>query len=127
MPPAVPNPPVLIFDGDCAFCTSSAEWIQRRVPADVHVEPWQRIDLDHFGLTEHDVMTAVYWVDERSRKHRGDAAVAKALVAAGGVWKPVGWLLQVPGVSLLAAIGYKLVSLNRHRLPGGTPACKLPQ
>jgi predicted DCC family thiol-disulfide oxidoreductase YuxK len=124
---AAPNPPVLIFDGDCAFCTSSAEWIQRRLPAVVHVEPWQRIDLHQFGLTEQNVMTAVYWVDDRRRTYRGDEAIAKALVAAGGGWKPVGWLLQVPGVSLLAAIGYKIVSKNRHRLPGGTPACKLPQ
>jgi predicted DCC family thiol-disulfide oxidoreductase YuxK len=95
---------MLIFDGDCSFCTSSAEWIERRLPDNVQVVPWQRVDLGAFGLSEHDVSTAVYWVDTRGRTYRGDLAVAKALIAAGGAWKPVGWLLMVPPVSLLAAV-----------------------
>ena len=123
---AVPNTPMLIFDGDCSFCTSSAQWIEHRLPDSVHVEPWQRLDLAQYGLTEDDVTTAAYWVDERGRTYRGDLSIAKALVAAGGAWKVIGWLLQLPPVSLLSAIGYKLVAKNRHRLPGGTPACKLP-
>ena len=127
MPTESPNTPLLIFDGDCAFCTTSAQWIEHRLPASAHVEPWQRLDLARFGLTEHDVTTAAYWVDERGRTYRGDAGIAKALVAAGGVWKPIGWLIQVPPISLLAAVGYRLVAKYRDKLPGGTPACKVPQ
>ena len=123
---AVPNTPMLIFDGDCSFCTTSAQWIEHRLPAAVHVEPWQRVDLPALGLTEQDVTTAAYWVDERGRIYRGDAAIAKSLVAAGGAWKLVGWSLQIPLFSLLAAVGYKLVAKYRYRLPGGTPACKVP-
>jgi hypothetical protein len=67
------------------------------------------------------------WVDARGRTYRGDAGIAKALVAAGGVWKPIGWLIQVPPISLLAAVGYRLVAKYRDKLPGGTPACKVPQ
>jgi predicted DCC family thiol-disulfide oxidoreductase YuxK len=127
VPPASPNTPLLIFDGDCAFCTTSAQWIEHRLPAAARVEPWQRLDLPALGLTEQDVTTAAYWVDERGRMYRGDAAIAKSLVAAGGVWKPVGWLLQIPPFSLLAAVGYKFVAKYRYRLPGGTPACKVTQ
>jgi predicted DCC family thiol-disulfide oxidoreductase YuxK len=117
---------MLIFDGDCSFCTSSAQWIEHRLPPSVHVEPWQRLDLASFRLTERDVTTAAYWVDERARTHRGHRAIAKALVAAGGAWKVVGVILQVPPISWLAALGYVVIAKNRHRLPGGTPACKLP-
>ena len=127
MPTQSPNTPLLIFDGDCGFCTTSAQWIEHRLPPHVHVEPWQRLDLPALGLTEQDVTTAAYWVDDRGRTYRGDAAIAKSLVATGGVWKPIGWLLQVPPISLLAAVGYKLVARYRYRLPGGTPACKVPQ
>jgi predicted DCC family thiol-disulfide oxidoreductase YuxK len=42
------------------------------------------------------------------------------------VWKAVGVVLQVPPISWLAALVYVVVAKNRHRLPGGTPACKLP-
>ena len=122
---AVPNGPMLIFDGDCSFCTTSANWIEHRLPSGSRVEPWQRLDLGPLGLTEANVTTAAYWVDERGRTYRGHRSIAKALVAAGGVWKPVGVLLQVPPISWLAALGYVIVAKNRHRLPGGTPACKL--
>ena len=46
--------PVLVFDGDCAFCSTSARFVSerlRRSPADYAVEPWQRLDLDALGLT----------------------------------------------------------------------------
>jgi predicted DCC family thiol-disulfide oxidoreductase YuxK len=125
VPGNLPNAPILIFDGDCSFCTTSATWIEHRVPNDVRVEPWQRLDLAALGLTEADVTTAAYWVDERGQKYRGHRSIAKALIAAGGAWKPVGVLLLIPPLSWLAAVGYLLVAKNRHRLPGGTPACKL--
>lgn len=127
MPTESPNTPLLIFDGDCGFCTTSAQWIEHRLPANVHVEPWQRLDIGSYGLTEQNVTTAAYWVDDRGRTYRGDAAIAKSLVAAGGVWKPIGWLLQIPPISLFAAIGYRLVARYRDKLPGATPACKVPQ
>ena len=46
--------PVLVYDGDCAFCSTSARfaarWL-RRSPADYAIEPWQRLDLVALGLT----------------------------------------------------------------------------
>jgi predicted DCC family thiol-disulfide oxidoreductase YuxK len=34
--------------------------------------------------------------------------------------------MNVPGVRQIAGFVYRLVAKYRHRLPGGTPACKLP-
>jgi len=117
--------PLLIFDGDCSFCTSSAQWIEHRLPSGVRVEPWQRLDLPALGLTERDVTTAAYWVDDSGRKFRGHRSIAKALLATGGAWRYVGAVLLVPPISWVAALGYVVIAKNRHRLPGGTPACKL--
>jgi predicted DCC family thiol-disulfide oxidoreductase YuxK len=127
VPAAAPNAssPVLVFDGDCSFCTTSATWIEHRLPDAVRVEPWQRLDLQAFGLTERDVTTAAYWVDERGKTYRGHRSIAKALIAAGRGWKPVGALMLIPPFSWLAALSYFVIAKNRHRLPGGTPACKL--
>ena len=126
MPVAAPKGPMLIFDGDCSFCTSSAHWIRHRLPKTAKVEPWQRLDLDAYGLTERDVTTAAYWVDERGRNHRGHRSLGKALIAAGGRWKAVGALILLPPFSWLAALGYAVIAKNRSRLPGGTPECKVP-
>ena len=116
---------MLVFDGDCRFCTTSAMWIEHRVPDSVRVKPWQRLDLAALGLTERDVETAAYWIDERGRKFRGHRSIGKALVTAGGLWRPIGALILIPPFSWLAAAVYLVIAKNRHRLPGGTPACKL--
>jgi hypothetical protein len=35
--------------------------------------------------------------------------------------------MALPGIRQLAGVVYRLVAKYRHKLPGGTPACKLPQ
>jgi predicted DCC family thiol-disulfide oxidoreductase YuxK len=117
---------MLVFDGDCAFCTTSARWIAQRMPRSTAVQPWQALDLHDLGLTTRDVQTAAYWVDRDGGTHRGHRAVARSLIEAGGAWRIVGRALLIPPISWLAAVGYELVARNRGRLPGATDACKLP-
>lgn len=116
---------LLIFDGDCGFCTTSAEWIERRLPDAVRVAPWQILDLAEFGLTEHDVTTAAYWVDPTGQTHRGHLGIGRALIAAGGAWWLVGQLIITPPVSWIARLIYSFIAKNRHRMPGATDACRV--
>lgn len=116
----------MIFDGDCGFCTTSARWIEARLPADVDVAPWQSLDLDALGLTEADVTTAAYWVDADGGTHRGHSGIGRSLMAAGGIWKAVGMLIVYPPVTWLAKPAYALVAKYRYKLPGATDACRLP-
>jgi predicted DCC family thiol-disulfide oxidoreductase YuxK len=118
---------MLIYDGDCGFCTASAEWLRARLPAHHQVVAYQAVDLAGFGLTEADTEAAAYWVDGLGRLHRGAAAIAAALRACGGAWGAVGRVLGVPPLSWLAAGVYALVAHNRHRLPGGSGSCRLPR
>lgn len=118
--------PVLVFDGDCGFCTTSARFLERRIVSggSVLVAPWQRLDLDQLGLTQDQCREAVQWVGENGQVASGHAAIAATLRAGHPVWRPVGALLVAPGFSWLAARVYSWVAGHRYALPGGTPACR---
>ncbi|HXL88983.1 MAG TPA: DCC1-like thiol-disulfide oxidoreductase family protein [Streptosporangiaceae bacterium] len=123
-------PATLIFDGDCGFCTTSARWAQRRFRHGEQAQAWQLLGgevLAGAGLSENDVREAAWWVDGDGVRERGHRAVGRALVAGGGWWRVAGLLVLTPPVSWLAAGVYRLVVHWRYRLPGGTPACRVPR
>lgn len=125
MRPTDTGRPLLIFDGDCGFCTTSAHAAERWLGLE-HVKPWQRLDLDALAVTEEACTTAVQWVAVDGSVASAEHAVIAALRHAGGVWSAAGRLLALPGLRQLSGVVYRLVARNRHRLPGGTPACELP-
>lgn len=116
--------PVLLYDGDCAFCSSCARLIERRVRPRAEVVPWQFADLEALGVSAERATAAVQWIGVDGGVRSGHEAIAATLAAAGPLWRPLGRLLLLPGISRLAAEGYELVAANRYRLPGGTPACR---
>jgi predicted DCC family thiol-disulfide oxidoreductase YuxK len=118
--------PVLIFDGDCGFCTRSAHWIGARLD-DATITPYQSIEIADYGLDINDVTSAVYFVDEHGATYRGHLAIGRALIAAGGFWSVVGWLLVTPPIAWIAKPIYALIARNRSKLPGGSDACELPR
>lgn len=118
--------PVLVYDGDCGFCTSSVRFIERRIPTSAEVVAYQFADLDALGATAEQASREVLWVDRDGLVRGGAPAVAALLVDAGGVWRPLGAIMRIPPVSWLARGVYRLVADNRDRMPGGTPACALP-
>lgn len=121
----IPILPLLVFDGDCAFCTTSAMAGQRWLGLD-HVEPWQHLDLEHLKLTAAQCEKAVQWVGADGTVASAQYAVIEALRHAGAPWSLLGRLMALPGVHQFAGVVYRWVARNRSRLPGGTPACQLP-
>jgi len=122
-----PALPVLVFDGDCAFCTSSVRFAQRWIRRMPQVVSYQRADLARLGLSEQQCAQAVQYVARDHRVHSAHDAVAATLLAAGKGWWVLGALMHVPGVHWLCGVAYRWVARNRHRLPGGTPACSLSE
>jgi len=116
----------LIFDGDCGFCTTSVRWLQRwlpRVPATI---PFQWAELDRFGLTEAEARSRVWFVTD-GRRYGGAAAIAALLRGQPVVaLRVLGWLATAPPWFWAAEAGYRIVARYRYRLPGGTPACRMP-
>lgn len=113
---------MLVFDGDCAFCTSSVRVLERIGP-EAEIVAWQLADLAELGVTEAQAADALRWVEIDGTVRSGHEAIAAALGSAGRPWRSAGRLLLLPGVSWLAALTYRLVAANRQRLPGGTSAC----
>lgn len=118
--------PTFVYDGDCAFCTSCARFLERHVPSGARVLPWQFADLDALGLTAADCTAAVQWVAADGTRSAGPDAIARLLAESRPWWRMVGLLLRLPPVRLLAWPAYRLVARNRHRMPGGTAACAVP-
>ncbi len=121
-----PGLPVLVFDGDCAFCTSSAMFGRRWLGLD-HVQPWQHLDLENLNVTAEQCEEAVQWVAADGTVASAQYAVIEALRHAGGPWGVLGRLMALPGVHQFAGVLYRWVARNRSKLPGGTPACQLPR
>ena len=125
-----PEGPLLEFDGECGICTRLARWVEEHLPSgsDVHVVPWQALDLTSIGLTANDVARYAWWIEPGRAPRRGHRAISAALQAVGGRWATAGRALQVPPISWLAGLAYQLVAHNRHRLRrfGITPACAHP-
>jgi len=118
--------PVFLFDGDCAFCSMCARFIEHRMRPSARVMAWQFSDLAGLGVTPGAAEAAVQWVDRRG-VWAGPEAISRLLRDAGGYWRPLGLVLGARPVLWLAWPVYRWISRNRHRLPGGTAACSLPQ
>ena len=114
--------PVLLYDGDCAFCTSCARILERIGP-DTEILAWQYTELAELGITEEQATDAVQWIEIDGTVRSGHEAIAAILNTAGRIWKITGHMILLPGISWMAAKVYRLVADNRHRLPGSTPAC----
>jgi predicted DCC family thiol-disulfide oxidoreductase YuxK len=114
----------LVFDGDCGFCTTSANWLSRG--GRVETVPWQFLDLDAIGLSTEQVSTSVWWLAGAQPVEHSSRAIGRALLGRGVPWSWAGRVLLVPVVRPLADAVYRLVARHRHQLPGGTPVCRMP-
>jgi predicted DCC family thiol-disulfide oxidoreductase YuxK len=120
---------VLIYDGDCQFCQLSLDFGIRNLRKFPQYVAFQRIQPGHFGLTDEQVRSQI-WL---AQKTPASAAPLGGHLAAGAIlklqpsrWlKGLGWLISTPPTSWAADLLYKFVAANRHRLPGGSRACKI--
>ncbi len=120
---------ILIYDGDCQFCRLSLDFGIRKLTRFPLFVAHQKIDPAEYGLSMADVSSQVWLVGPSETSLvplGGHLAVAQILLDQPEFfWRWLGFLMKTPPFSFVADIVYKWVAKNRHRLPGGTKACKL--
>lgn len=115
---------LFIFDGDCAFCSSSMRLLRKMTKGRVPSSPYQFLELEALGVTRAEAESAVQYI-RGSQHFKGAEAIARCLIDSKTIWAAPGWLLRAPVILSFAEIIYSLVAKNRHRLPGGTPECQI--
>ncbi|WP_017556900.1 thiol-disulfide oxidoreductase DCC family protein [Nocardiopsis baichengensis] len=119
--------PVLIYDGDCGFCTASARLAAERVAPGLRTVPAHRAGLAP-GLRERAGREVLLAHPDGRRVWGGADAVAALLVdGPRAPLRPVGALMRLPVLRALSAAAYRWVAANRHRMPAGTAACAVPR
>lgn len=117
--------PVIVYDGDCAFCSSSIRTLQRLIPRAPKMIPYQFINPADYGLTLEQCETALQYVGKAGKISQGHEAYRQMLIELGGGYKLLGHLMRTPVYYGIANTVYRWIAKNRHKMPGGTPTCSL--
>lgn len=115
---------MLVFDGDCGFCTRAAQWLVRRTRPRAAVVPWQALALKRWGLDEDECRAAVQFVSASGQVSSGAAAVAGVLSTAHSPWPLAARTINSALIAPLAQRVYVYVAAHRGSLPGATQSCR---
>lgn len=122
--------PAVVYDGDCAFCQRVLGIATRTVPALPRLVDGRREPLGPLALDRDDSARSMWLVlpgEAGVRLLEGADAVGEVLRRQPSpAHRFAGHLLGIPPVAAIAQAGYRVVAVNRHRLPGGSEACALP-
>lgn len=115
--PAVSRNPVVLYDGDCAFCRVCARVL-------VRLDRHDRLEVLDFNRPEADPLlaplpaaerrTALHVVDPDGAVHSAGPALRRALVEALG--PAAERFLTGPAAAWFVNRGYRIVAAQRHRL-----------
>lgn len=114
---------VLIYDGDCAFCTLWVNRLRDWLPVFPEARTSQSIQIDTYGLSQDDVEKYAWYITPRHHYAGHLAASALLRVQPRYGLRLLGGLLATWPISWIAAGVYAFVARFRHKLPGGTPTC----
>jgi len=116
---------IVIYDGDCAFCSSAARFAQARVAPNLNYSPYQFTELAKYGITTEQAQSSLKFVKANGEVLSANCAVSQILLSGNKVWRLLGMITTLPIIRSLAALGYEVTAKYRHKLPGGTPTCKM--
>jgi predicted DCC family thiol-disulfide oxidoreductase YuxK len=112
-----PRIPVVLFDGDCGFCTAQARRLA--APGKISLRSFrEEAALAAFpGLSLEECVREMKLVDRDGRIYGGAEAIARTLGLGRRFLGKFALLYYVPGVRWIADRLYAWVARNRFRLP----------
>src|SRR5262249_16930065 len=114
--------PLLVFDGECGFCTRTLGWLRlldrHRL---IETAPYQRPGIpERLGASREECERSGQWLGDDGKRAEGADAISAALaVALDSSW-PVRLYERTASIQNRV---YEWVAEHRHRLPGITPWC----
>ena len=100
------NQIIVLYDGECAFCESSIQWIEQRL--DVDSKPFQKADLTKYGLTYQECSKSVQVISNGSVL-AGAPAIAFLLEKRGN--RVLSLFITASGTS--GRFGYRWIAAHR--------------
>jgi predicted DCC family thiol-disulfide oxidoreductase YuxK len=107
------NRPVLIYDGDCAFCAWQVRYWGRLTGDAVDYQPWQTAAAAHPDISRAEFASAIQLLTPDGRRYSAAEAAFRVL-AAGGRGTALACYRHLPGCALVSEAAYRFVS--RHRV-----------
>jgi predicted DCC family thiol-disulfide oxidoreductase YuxK len=122
-----PSADVVIYDGDCNFCTSQVERLARwdasgKRLAFISLHD-ARVAERYPDLTYDMLMDQMYVVDQRGNRYGGAAAFRYLSRKLPRLWL-LAPLLHIPGTLPIWQWGYRQVAKQRYKLMGKKDACE---
>ncbi|HCA49167.1 MAG TPA: DUF393 domain-containing protein [Planctomycetaceae bacterium] len=122
-----PDTDVVIYDGQCSFCTKQVTKLHRWDGKNrlSFISLHDDFVAEHYPDLSHDeMMQAMYIVDQKGRRHRGAAALRVISRRLPRLW-PLAILLHIPLTLPLWQWGYRQVARRRYRLSCDNGSCEL--
>ncbi len=127
MPPATTplRDTVLVYDGDCAFCQTWVNRLQRALPVVPAPVASSAVDTEALGLTADDIRDYA-WLITATRHIAGADILPELLVHQPSFGlRVLGRVLRLWPIAVIARGVYAGVARTRHVLPGGTASCRV--
>src|SRR5690606_31118435 len=101
---------VLLYDGDCGFCTASAHFFDRRLNSPARIRPLRSDDGHRRGVSPGEAEAEIHFVTTSGSVLGGADAVLAWWRTSPGPWAVLGWMLHLPGLIQLTRIGYRFLA-----------------
>lgn len=111
---------VVIYDGDCGFCSRSVEYARIRVAPNLVYLASQKVNLEDYGLTKEDCEKALQFVTSDSQVVAAEKAVIQILKQGNFVLRLLGIVMSLPILNLISKLGYRFVAQYRGKVSGFT-------
>ena len=118
----------IFYDGSCLVCASEIDHYRKRNPQqrlrfiDIMAEDFQSLD---YGKSQAEFLAKMHVRDSQGQFFSGVEAFLLIWQAfpSCSIYRLLGAVIGLPGVNLLARLGYKVFARYRHFLPKKTINC----